>query len=115
MTEPTRTIKIYEKTHPKLKIRAATTGETMMDLIERLIQQEIKTMNSTYYVNEEMLGQFATEQDAQHMVSLLQERGYNAEYGTQMNKVKPIPDEVWFECLEQVSTFMQMADDTSNQ
>lgn len=47
MTEPTRTIKIYEKTHPKLKILAATTGETMMDLIERLVtQQETHTMNN---------------------------------------------------------------------
>lgn len=40
MTEPTRTIKIYEKTHPKLRLLAAMTGETMMDLVDRLIQEE---------------------------------------------------------------------------
>lgn len=48
MTEPTRTIKIYEKTHPKLKILAATTGETIMELIHRLVleEQEIKSMTT---------------------------------------------------------------------
>ena len=71
-------------------------------------------MMNIYLVNEQMLGQFATEQDARHMVNLLQERGYNAEYGIAMNKTKPISDEVWFECLEQVQSFMQLSDDTSN-
>lgn len=71
-------------------------------------------MTTTYYVNEEMLGQFATEQDARHMIQLLTEKGFAVEYGTNLNKVKPIPDEVWFECLSQVQDFMQLADDTSN-
>lgn len=68
---------------------------------------------TTYYVSEQMLGQFATEQDARHMVELLKELGYDVEYGDQMNKVKPIPDEVWFERLEQVQDFIQQSDDTS--
>lgn len=80
-----------------------------------MYREEIRIMETqTYFVDEQMLGQFATEQDARHMVELLQERGYNAEYGSQMNKVKPIPDEAWFACLEQVQDFMQMADDTSS-
>lgn len=40
MTEPTRTIKIYEKTHPTLRLLAAMTGETMMDLVDRLVREE---------------------------------------------------------------------------
>ena len=40
MTEPARTIKIYEKTHPALRLLAAMTGETMMELIDRLVREE---------------------------------------------------------------------------
>jgi len=82
--------------------------------IRKLNREEQQTMD-TYYVSEQMLGQFATEQDAQQMVHLLKERGHNVEYGTQINRIKPIPDDVWFDCLNQVHTFMQIADDTSNE
>lgn len=52
MTEPTRTIKIYEKTHPVLRLLAAMTGETILDLVDRLATQEIKTMYpSTVHTN----------------------------------------------------------------
>lgn len=40
MAEETRTIKIYERTHPPLRLLAAMTGETMMDLIDRLVKEE---------------------------------------------------------------------------
>lgn len=35
-----RTIKVRPSTYRKLKILAARTGETMLDLIERLIEQD---------------------------------------------------------------------------
>lgn len=35
-----RTIKVRPSTYRKLKILAAKTGETMLDLIERLIEQD---------------------------------------------------------------------------
>jgi len=34
-----RTIKVRPSTYRKLKIQAAKTGETMLDLIERLIEE----------------------------------------------------------------------------
>lgn len=40
MTEPTRTIKIYEKTHPTLRLLAALTGETILELVDRLAREE---------------------------------------------------------------------------
>ena len=40
MAKDTRTIKIYERTHPPLRLLAAMTGETMMDLLDRLVQEE---------------------------------------------------------------------------
>lgn len=35
-----RTIKIRIATYRRLKVRAALTGETLMDLIDRLVQAE---------------------------------------------------------------------------
>jgi predicted HicB family RNase H-like nuclease len=36
------TIRIKAETHPKLRLLAALTGESMIDLIDRLIQEETK-------------------------------------------------------------------------
>jgi predicted GTPase len=57
----------------------------------------------TYYINEAMLGDEGTERDARRMVALLQEWGYNVEYGVVIaNKVDGPTDEDWDAAIEMV-------------
>lgn len=40
-----RTIKIHNFTHPKLKMVAGATGESIIDFIERMVEAEAKRLN----------------------------------------------------------------------
>lgn len=40
------TIKIKAETRPKLKILAAKTGESMIDLIDRLVEEETRRVDT---------------------------------------------------------------------
>ena len=79
--------------------------------INRLHQQEIKTMTaqtqtaeqSVYYIDEQMLGDTATEKDARKMVKLLAKRGYNVEYGHALGQDETtIDDADWAACLDRI-------------
>lgn len=61
---------------------------------------------STYYVEPAMLGNGATDDDAERMVELLQAQGYDAEVGSSLrhdHEYEAVPDCVWEECLEIVN------------
>ena len=58
-------------------------------------------MNTYYYVNEQMLGDTATEADAQRMVELLAALGYDVEYGvTPGQDDSVIAGGDWQKCLD---------------
>jgi hypothetical protein len=60
---------------------------------------------NTYYISEAMLGDEATEQDARRMVQLLRERGYDVEYGNDLNRGDaPFTDAEWQVCLDFISS-----------
>lgn len=44
----TRTIKILTESHPKLRMIAAMTEEHILDLVERLIDNEARRLKITY-------------------------------------------------------------------
>jgi hypothetical protein len=57
----------------------------------------------TYYVDEQMLGDTATEKDARKMVKLLAQRGYNVEYGSAIGQDETaIRDADWTACLDKI-------------
>lgn len=63
----------------------------------------------TYYINETMLGDNATEADAHRMIQLLYDRGYDVRYSDNLEQNENIignvmqdviDDKEWQECLE---------------
>jgi len=59
-----------------------------------------------YYIEQEMLGDSATEADARRMVELLQERGVDAALGSPLRSdhdPDACPDAVWEQCLDILS------------
>lgn len=76
--------------------------EINIRIVQDRIKQEIEM--DTYYINEEMLGDTATEQDARRMVELLAARGYDVAYGHGYGQDEDaIPTAVWEECLDIIS------------
>ena len=57
----------------------------------------------TIFVNEQMMGDEATKDEAVRMVELLNERGVSAEYGDTVKGQDQIADSVWNECLSIVA------------
>ena len=52
-------------------------------------------------ITEEMLGDIATRRDAERMVALLRELGYDAEYGVgPRERADSVPAIVWDNCLD---------------
>ena len=45
---------------------------------------------NTYCINEQMLGDAATAEQAKRMVELLTKRGYDVEYGDPMQRLLPV-------------------------
>lgn len=61
---------------------------------------------STYYVEQEMIGDDATAADVRRMVELLQERGIDAEAGSPLiwnHDREAVSDTVWQDCLDILS------------
>jgi len=63
----------------------------------------------TYFINEEMVGNEATREDAKKMVELLSDRGYDVEYGQSITQTgfdddgQPVIDDTdWDDCLSQL-------------
>lgn len=59
------------------------------------------------YINKEMVGSIATDNDAMLMATMLVLKGYNAEYTRDSGMVNShnkidIPDDVWLDCLVNV-------------
>lgn len=68
----------------QLQEHMSTTQTDVISIaIDRMARKELN-MN-TYYVEPDMLGDDATEADANRMVELLQERGINAERGNALD------------------------------
>jgi hypothetical protein len=60
--------------------------------------------NKPYYINAEMLGPVATDEQAERMVELLAKRGYNVEYGEGTRHYADAPDyKDWKDCLDIIS------------
>ena len=53
-----------------------------------------------HYIEEQKLGNDATEADARKMIGLLKTLGYDCQYGQGEDE---IPDDVWQECLDQIA------------
>lgn len=89
------------------KIDSYLTKPSYSDVIKHLLDhyEGIQTMNSdTYYIDEQMLGDEADEQDARRMVELLSELGYNVEYGHALGQdEQTIGDGDFDNCLEIIS------------
>lgn len=69
-----------------------------------------------YYVESEMLGDLATEADAQRMVNLLQERGVDAALGSPLQSdhdPSTCPDAVWDACLDAINIEATVRDFTA--
>jgi hypothetical protein len=57
----------------------------------------------SYMINAEMLGDVATEADAERMVEILSELGYDVAIGVdRSNDPNYIPENVWSDALEQI-------------
>ncbi len=51
MTDKYQTIKIRKDTHRRLKLLAARTGESMLDLVDRLAQDEAPRIQSKSHID----------------------------------------------------------------
>lgn len=59
---------------------------------------------TTYFIDEQMLGDIATEEDARRMVEILTERGYDVAYGHSISQDEAtIANKDWEEGLDIIS------------